>query len=113
MPAVSEYVCVSVCVPVCWQWWLGEIDQHQFGEESLWQGCLGTGEGPTLSLEQWLGCWLHNLTWDHGSLLISYAGFVRHLIILSLGVTCFAKDRVNQGSSHINSFRTNIGSASG
>lgn len=37
-------------------------------------GAREQGEGPTVSLEQWLRCQLHNLTWDHWSLLVSYEG---------------------------------------
>lgn len=58
-------------------------------------GAKGQGERPARSLGHWLRCQLHNLTWDHCSLLIIiYEGFVSHSIILSLGVICFD---MNQG----------------
>lgn len=48
-------------------------------------GAKGQGEGPARS--QWLRYRLHNLTWGHYLLLIiTYEGFVHHLVILSSGV---------------------------
>ena len=64
-------VCVCVCAHVCVGGDNGRLVTRICLEKKVSDtGAKGQGEGPARSLEHWLRCQLHNLTWDHCLLLI-------------------------------------------